>query len=617
MVALPLAVLLLLTACAPTARPVLPDPGRAPLEQPGALDPEGERWVEETLGSLSLREKVGQLLMPGTGGNYVAVDSPEFDRLAEWVEDLGIGGISLSIGLPHSYAAKLNALQGRAHIPLLVSSNMEAGPGERIAGSYSLPHLLAQGGGTRFPPVMALGAAGSDSLAFEMGRVTGTEARAVGVHLTFSPTLDVNSNPANPIINTRSFGEDPERVARLGTAFIRGARSAGLLATAKHFPGHGDTETDSHIDLPIITADRARMDRVELRPFRAAVEAGVDAIMTAHIAVVGVEGPDAPPATLSPYFLTRVLREEMGFEGLVITDAMEMGAITKRYGDVEALLLAIEAGADVLLKPLDVRRAVEGIVAAVERGRIPESRIDASVRRILITKAKAGLHCGAWVDLAEVDARVGGRAHVSVAEAVARRSLTLVRDERELVPFGGRAARVLSVTYSALADRISGREFDRVLAEGGRPVIRARVDDRTPREEWAALHARADSVDLVVASAYVSPLESAGSVEAGVGFARFVSDLTARGKPVVVVSFGSPYLLSSFPAAPTYLLAWGGTEESQRAAALALLGRIPVSGRLPIALPPSHPIGSGITREGASRLTPARGSAGIGSSSRP
>ena len=281
---LSLLALTLLGACAsahaPAARQAPAQPFRAPAS--------AGRWVDSTLASLSLRQKLAQMIMPGSGGEYLAADDEGMARLRRRVEVEQVGGLSLSIGLPHSYAAKLNELQRVAPVPLLVTSNMESGPGERLAGVYSLPYLQAQGGGVRFPPAMALGAAGSDTLAFEQGRVTAEEARAVGVHMTFAPDLDVNSNPANPIINTRSFGEDPALVARLGNAFIRGARAGGLLTTGKHFPGHGDTRTDSHIDLPTIPGDRARLDAVELAPFRAAVAEGVDAIMTAHIAVLGV-----------------------------------------------------------------------------------------------------------------------------------------------------------------------------------------------------------------------------------------------------------------------------------------------------------------------------------------
>ncbi|HEV2150399.1 MAG TPA: glycoside hydrolase family 3 N-terminal domain-containing protein [Longimicrobiaceae bacterium] len=590
------AALAALAACAPGTQAASAPPLPAGAALRAELSPAGSAWVERTLASLTLREKVAQMVMPWVGGEYAAVDSPEFESVAKWVEQDRVGGLILSIGLPHSYAAKLNELQRRARVPLLITADMENGPGMRLAGVYSLPHLLPQGGGTVFPPAMALGATGSDSLAYETGRVLGEEARAVGVHLTFGPVLDVNSNPANPIINTRSFGEDPALVARLGAAFIRGAQERGLMTTAKHFPGHGDTEVDSHIDLPTISADRARLDAVELVPFRAAAEAGIDGMMIAHIAVVGVEGEDAPPASVSKHFVTGVLREEMGFGGLVFTDAMTMGGVAKRYGATEPLLLAVEAGADVLLMPRDVSVAVETVTRAVEAGRIAEARIDRSVRRILAAKARAGLPERRLVELDAVDEVVGTRPHRAVAEEIARRSITLARDQRGLVPLPAGARRVLSVTYAEVADLVAGRAFNRELAAGGAQVSSARVDDRTLPVEFEALRRRADSADVIVVSAYVSPREYRGTVGAQGGFPEFVEALSAAGKPVVAVTFGNPYLVSTYPSVPAYLLAWGGAEVSQRAAARALLGKEPITGTLPITIPPSLPRGTGIKR---------------------
>jgi beta-N-acetylhexosaminidase len=560
-----------------------------------ALSPQADAWVESTLAALSLREKVAQLIMPWVGADYTAIDSPEFDQVRGWVEDDQVGGLILSVGMPHSYAAKLNELQRRAALPLLISSDMENGPGMRMAGIYSLPHLLPQGGGTAFPATMALGAAGSDSLAFALGQVLGREARAVGVHLTFGPVLDVNSNPINPIINTRSFGADPELVGRLATAYIRGAHSAGLMTTGKHFPGHGDTEVDSHIDLPRISADRAQLDSVELPPFRQAVAAGVDGIMTAHIAVTGVEGDSARPATLSPYFMTGVLRDEMGFEGVLYTDAMTMGGIAKRYGATEPLVMALEAGADVLLMPRDVGEAIRTVVAAVEAGRITEARIEASVRRLLVAKARAGLHQGRLVDLAAVDKIVGTRAHTAVAAEIAERSLTLTRDAGALVPLAA-GRRVLSVTYAEASDLVAGRVFNAALRAGGQRLTAARVDNRTTAAEFSVLRQRADSAELIVVSAYISPRDYRGTIGAQGEFSAWVEEIAAAGTPVVVVSFGTPYLLSSFPSVPAYLLAWSGADASQRAAARALLGEIPLTGRLPIPLPPYHTLGDGIQR---------------------
>lgn len=561
-----------------------------------ALTTADVQWIDRTLASLSLREKVGQLIMPWVPGEYAAVGSPEYEQLRRWVEDDRVGGIVISIGTPLAYAAKLNRMQRLARVPLLVASDMENGPGMRLGNSYALPSLLPQGGGTVFPPVMAVGATGSDDLAYQLGRVTGIEARAVGVHLTFGPVLDVNSNPANPIINTRSFGGDPALVSRLAAAYIRGARDQGLMTTGKHFPGHGDTETDSHIDLPAINASRPHLDSIDLPPFRAAVADSIDAIMTAHIAVVGVLGREAPPATLSPYFMTGVLRREMGFHGLLVTDAMTMGGVAKRYGSTEPLLLALEAGADILLMPRSVEEAITTVVGAVQSGRITEARLDSSVKRVLAAKARAGLRMGRLVDLGAVDERVNVPANAAVAREIAERSITLARDARSLVPLGGSAKRILSVTYSDQSELIAGRTFNSELREASTDVRTANVDDRTSDAEFSALSLQTDSADVIIVSAYISPREFRGSVGAGGGVSAFVDRLATAGKAVIAISFGSPYLLTFFPSVPAYLLAWGGAEVSQRAAARAILGKTAITGKLPVSLPPHALAGTGIQR---------------------
>jgi len=567
---------------------------------PGASTPlsaADQRWIDRTLASLTLRAKIGQLIMPWVGGDYTAVGSEEFEQVRKWVQGDGVGGLVLSIGLPLSYAAKLNELQVRARVPLLIASDMENGPGMRLGNIYALPSLLPQGGGTVFPPVMALGATGSDDLAYKLGQVLGTEARAIGVHMVFGPVLDVNSNPLNPIINTRSFGENPELVSRLARAYIRGARSEGLMSTGKHFPGHGDTDVDSHLDLPTIHADRAHLDSVDLPPFRAAVGEGIDAIMTAHIAVVGVEGPDAGPATLSHGFMTGILRDEMHFGGVLFTDAMTMGGVAKRYGATEPLIMALEAGADVLLMPHSVPEAIETVEAAVKSGRLSETRIDASVRRILTAKARAGLRQGRLVDLNAVDRIVDIPDHTRIAEEVAARSITLAQDKMNVVPLARDSTkRILIITYADPSDLVAGREFNSVVTERLPAATTIRVDSRTSDAEYTSLGALADSAGLIVVSAYVSPREFAGTVGAQAAFSQFVEKTALSGKPIIVLSFGSPYLLSAFPSVSSYLLAWGGSPISQRAAALALLGEREINGRLPISLPPALPLGAGIHR---------------------
>ena len=562
-----------------------------------ALGGDALSWVEETLASLTLRQQVGQLVIQWVPGSYASTSSPEFLEWAGWVEEDEIGGIYLSIGLPHSYAAKINELQSRSHIPLLVTSDFESGgPGMRINHSYALPSMLPQGGGTSFPPTMAFGAIGDERFVREYGRITAVEAKAVGVHLNFAPVLDVNSNPDNPIINTRSFGEDPATVARLGAAYIQGAHRGGVLATAKHFPGHGDTRTDSHLDLPVVLADWDRLNAVELVPFRKAVESGVDAVMTAHVIVSGVQGTSGPPATLDPRFMTERLRGEMGFEGLLFTDALVMGALADRYGTGELAVLALEAGSDVLLMPADVTEAIDAVVAAVASGRVDAGRVRTAARRVLETKARAGLHRGRMVDLDAVDDVVGSAAHLAFADTAAARSMTLLRDRPGAVPVDSSVTRsVLSVTYARADNLVAGTAFDPALAERVASVSRVRLDPDTRVETYDSLRVRARDADLVLVGAYVPPRAGAGEVAAPDALADFVREI-GRERPLLITSFGNPYLLGALPDAPAYLVAWGDREVSQTAAVRALFGETAIEGRLPISIPPFHAIGDGITR---------------------
>ena len=368
------------------------------------------------------------------------------------------------------------------------------------------------------------------------------------------------------------------------------------MTAAKHYPGHGDTRTDSHLELPVIDATRERLDSLELVPFKRAVEAGVDAVMTAHIATPNILGSDVP-ATLSPYFLSGLLRGEYGFEGLIFTDALRMRAIVDGYGVGESAVLAIEAGADVILMPADIRSSIDALIGAVERGRLPESRIDESVRRLLEMKARAGLYKGSLIESEPLMEIVGRREHLAFADSAAQLSITLPRDSAHLVPIDTSAVRrVLSVVYARREDPAAGRVFNGLLAAALDTVVEAWVFEGTTAAAYDSLFASADSFDLVLVSAYVSPAAEIGTVAVSEAFAQFVENLIAADKTPVVLSFGSPYLLTAFPGVGTYLLAWGGREVSQRAAARALLGQAGISGRLPISLPPFHRVGDGLSR---------------------
>ena len=556
---------------------------------------EDEAWVERTLSGLTLRQKVGQLIMPWVLGDFAPEGSPSHDRILEYIEDQGIGGVIMSVGSPTEVAAKLNDFQTHSNIPLLVAADLETGAGFRMRGAVQMPGTIELGGATDFPSLMAVGATADPQLAYEMGRITAREARGVGIHIPFAPVLDVNNNPDNPIINVRSFGENPEDVADLGAAFVRGVQEHGAIATGKHFPGHGDTETDSHLGLPVIPHSRARMDSVEIFPFRHAIEAGMGAVMTAHISVPSLDGGVGDPATLSSAVLTDLLRDEMEFDGLLFTDAMDMSAISRGFGAEEASVRAIEAGADVILMPPSVERAVEGIAAAVESGRIEASRIDASVRRILETKKQMGLDRDRTVQIDQIGQVVGIPAHTQVAAEIAERSITLLHNGGNLLPLlGTRSARVMSVSFRRTSDVLAGRYFNTRLRQTYPRLTTAGLDVNSGPALYEDLLRQARQQALVILSTYVTAFSQSGSLALPEEVVDFAGQLTEIGVPHIVISFGNPYLITELPDVRAYMLAWSGSEVSQTAAAQALFGDIEISGRVPTRIPPLYEIGDGI-----------------------
>ena len=556
---------------------------------------EDEVWVERTLTGLTLRQKVGQLIMPWVLGDFAPEGSPSHDRILEYIEDQGIGGVIMSVGSPTEVAAKLNDFQAHSNIPLLVAADLETGAGFRMRGAVQMPGTIELGGATDFPSLMAVGATADPELAYEMGRITAREARGVGIHIPFAPVLDVNNNPDNPIINVRSFGENPEDVADLGAAFVRGVQEHGAIATGKHFPGHGDTETDSHLGLPVIPHSRARMDSVEIFPFRHAIEAGMGAVMTAHISVPSLDGGVGDPATLSSAVLTDLLRDEMEFDGLLFTDAMDMSAISRGFGAEEASVRAIEAGADVILMPPSVERAVEGIAAAVESGRIEASRIDASVRRILETKKQMGLDRDRAVQIDRIGQVVGIPAHTQVAAEIAERSITLLHNGGNLLPLlGTRSARVMSVSFRRTSDVLAGRYFNTRLRQTYPRLTTAGLDVNSGPALYEDLLRQARQQALVILSTYVTAVSYSGSLALPEEVVDFAGQLSEIGVPHIVVSFGNPYLITELPDVRAYMLAWSGSEVSQTAAAQALFGDIEISGRVPTRIPPLYEIGDGI-----------------------
>jgi len=567
----------------------------APAEElrPAEPRPEELPWEERTLRGLTLREKVGQLMMPWVLGDFAPEGSQSHERIVDYIDEQGIGGVIMSVGTPFEVAAKLNDLQRHSKLPLLVAADLETGAGFRMRGAVYMPGNIELGGATNFPSLMAVGAAGDEGLAYEMGKITAIEARAVGIHVPFAPVLDVNNNPDNPIINVRSFGEDPVEVSRMGIAFIEGIQDNGAIATGKHFPGHGDTDTDSHLALPVIRHDRERMDSVELRPFREAIHAGMGAVMTAHISVPSLNGGIREPSTLSPMVLTNVLREEMGFDGIIFTDAMDMSAIARRHSPEDAAVRALEAGADVILMPPDVERAVNGVVAAVQSGRLSEERIDTSVRRILAAKARLGLDRERMVPLDKVGELVGTPEHVAVADEIARRSITVLKNGSNLLPLRGtRSASVVSITFRRNTDLLAGRYFNQAMRQTYPRMSAIDVDVAGEPVDYERILRRARGQALVVVGSYSN---YSGALDAREELATFIKDLGKLGVPHVVITFGNPYLISDFPDTQAYVLAWNGSEASQRAAAGALLGDFDVLGRVPTSIPPVFALGDGLS----------------------
>ncbi len=541
-------------------------------------------WVEKTLRRMSVEEKAGQLIGIRFVGEFRNFDSAEIRRLRDLVERSKIGGICLFGGEVYETAHLTNLLQSWAKTPLLVASDFERGAGNQITNA------------TLFPPLMAIGASGSEELAYRMGMITALEGRAMGVHQTYAPVVDVNVNPDNPIINVRSIGESPELVARLARAFIRGCQENGLIATAKHFPGHGDTAEDSHIGLPTIPGDRARLDRVELFPFRAAVAAGVGAIMSSHLFVPALDPTPGLPATLSPAVMTGLLRGEMGFQGLLVTDAMEMGGITNSFSPEEAALRAVQAGIDQVLLPLEPEKVIAHLAGAARDGRLPAKRLNEAVRRILEAKSRLGLERRRLVSIESLGTLVAPKDNLDWASRAFEAAATLARNEGGVLPLApGQALTVLSLS-SDPGDFLAGQAFAQAMKRRHPAAAIFYADGDTGQEalDAAAVQAEGETTKAIVVALFSRLGAWKGSVDLAPKHVALIQRLAAGPAPVIVVSFGSPYFLRRIPEVDAYLCLYRSTPETQQIAARALCGEMDVTGRLPVSLPGLYALGHGL-----------------------
>ena len=598
------------------------DKTRDRYQQPGPihLDKDGEKWVDKVLRTMSPEEKVGQLLMIFVKAQFMNQADPAWIELRDTVRNHHIGGLVMTVpasgpvlykSQPQVAAELLNRLQRSSRLPLIVAADFERGVAMRLNGV------------TVFPHAMAFGAAGNLGNAEEFGRITAQEARAIGVQWNFFPDADVNSNPANPIINTRAFGGDPQQVSDLVAAYIRGAHEGGMLTTAKHFPGHGDTATDSHLGVAAVVGNRERLEAVELPPFRRAVKAGVDAIMVAHVTVPALDPEPHHIATTSTAVVTGLLRNEMGFKGIVVTDALGMGGLTRLYnkGIGRASVDAFKAGSDVLIVPPDIDGSYRAMVHAVRSGEISRQRLDESVRKVLELKASLGLHKARLVDLEQLSREVAQPENLAVGQRIADEAITLVRDNGQVLPLKASGTPEPEPAYQPIAevrDRLVAVIFSDDLRTDSGHMLERQILARVPDARIIYVDARSatgmkttvldavDAAEHVIAAVYVIPTAGKAVATAG-GLKNSVAMDEATGAVLkailenaaprtVVLAMGNPYVVQDFPAIENYVCAFSNMSVSETAAVKAVFGEIRIRGHLPVTIPGVAARGEGLER---------------------
>ncbi len=542
--------------------------------------------------ALSLHDRIAQLIIVRGYGDYPPSDNREYERFTHWIRDTHVGGFIVAGRIrngdvipaqPFEMAAFINHMQQLARTPLLVASDFERGASMRVAQT------------ARFPYLMAFGAAHDLEATRQLGAATAREARALGVNWVFAPDADVNNNPDNPIINTRSFGEDPQAVAENVSAFIEGAHSdpgSFVLLSAKHFPGHGDTAQDSHMQLAKLDQPKERIESVELVPFRAAIAHGIDSVMTAHLAVPAFE-PEEKPATVSRSVLTNLLRDELAFKGLIVTDALEMQGIASLYSQGEAAVRSIEAGADVLLMPTDPDACIRAITVAVSSGRLSAARINASVSKVLAAKQKTGLFRTRLVNLDHISDDLETQKLGELAQNVANRAFTLVKDEKHLFPMpAGEGSCLVVLSEGEFSTR--GQALVQALKPGSSTFKLYVVHSSMPETLLAGFASDIAHCKQVYVAAFITVAANRGSVALEGYLNTFLKTVAAGPAPVALISLGNPYLLRDFPEVSAYAATFSTAITSEVATAKAMLGEIAISGKLPVSIPPIAKLGDGM-----------------------
>ncbi|MBA3335552.1 MAG: glycoside hydrolase family 3 C-terminal domain-containing protein [Acidobacteria bacterium] len=547
-------------------------------------DKKAIKWVEETLKNFTLREKIGQMIIMPLNGEFTNAGSEKFAQMRRQIVENKVGGFTLFRGEANSIAVLTNEAQKLAKIPLFFSADYERGLRMQLRN------------GTPFTTNMGVAASGDVSAAQRQGKIICEEMRAIGANWLFAPVADINNNPDNPVINIRSFGADPKRVGEFVAALSGGVKEAGCLSTLKHFPGHGDTATDSHIGLSVVPLERARLDAVEFVPFRAGIDGGVDSVMTAHLAVPKVTN-DELPATLNPKISIDILRKEFKFEGIITTDSMEMGAITKNFPNGASAVMAIKAGADVVLFPPKIEKAIEAIEAAVKKGEITELRINESVRRLLAAKYRLGLAENRFVDLAKVNQAVEKPENVREANLTAEKSITLLKNDDRIFPLTSeKAGKTLFVVIAADDDAVEGIAFTPEIQRRAPRAKIVRLDPRSTPQEYEKVLSDVREFDSIILAPFVKRAALKGTVALPENQTNFIKQIIQTNKPVAVIAFGSPYLIRQFPEAKNYVVTYAIEEVAQTALIRAMFGEVAFAGKLPVSIPGIFQIGAGIVK---------------------
>lgn len=562
------------------------------------------KWADKQLKKMTVDEKIGQLVHIGINAQYLSQDSNEYKELMRHVVENKIGGVVVFVGGLYETVHLVNRMQENAKTPLLISADFETGVGMRFFETVN------------FPWNMAIAATGNTEFARREGEIVGREAKAMGVQQVFAPVVDVNNNADNPVINVRSYSENPADVARFAVAFTEGLQSQNILATAKHFPGHGDTNVDSHRGLPIIDLPKSRLEAVELVPFKAVVDAGIGSVMVAHISLPQIDSTEAKPlkqaiaatdtdseivtekatlpSTLSPVVITDMLKKEMNFDGLIVTDAMSMSGLTLYFNQDEAAVRTFLAGADIILKPADTDLAIKGLKEAVKSGRISQARLDESVRKQLAWKYHLGLEKQKITPIDQIDRVISSNPARILTNEIAENAITLVKNDENALPLA-KDKKIFYLGVTNGDDRnFSGNSFQREMRLNGYRFESVTLDERSTEADVRLALQKASEADVVLAGLFGRVRSgSRNSVGLPDAAARVLQEILRSNKKVIALSFGNPYLLKNFPEMKTYIVSYGDMSSLQRATAKAVTGTIDFKGKLPITVG-NYPRGTGL-----------------------